>query len=505
MKVDCLVVIDEGTTSTRVSAITPQGGVVAESRRSLDVSYPRPGWVEQDAHEIWEKTHEALVDVVQSLEKEGSYAIAGLCISNQRETTVMWDRRTGRAVHPAIVWQCRRTADVCHQLKERGHEPEVVEKTGLPIDPYFSGTKMAWLLDHVEGAREKAERGDYLLGTVDTWLLYNLTGGAAFQTDLTNASRTQLLNIETLQWDSDLCLLFGVPVNALAEVRPSGDRFGVTRSVASVPDGIPIVSMIGDSQAALFGETAFLPGMAKATYGTGTSVMINTGAAPVRAEGGLATAIAWQVGDEVTYAIEGIIHTTGAAINWLKDGVMLIEESGETERLARSVEDTGGVYFVPAFTGLGTPWWDADARGLLIGITAGTRREHIVRAALDAIALQVYDVFATLPQGVVPADQPVFCGGGASRNAYLMQLQADLLDRPVVTCSNPEASSFGAAFIGGLTVGLWQREDLVRIHDALVEQRYEPRRDKAEVDRLVQGWHEAVRRAAGWAAHIAPQ
>ena len=215
--------------------------------------------------------------MVQSLEKEGLHAIAGLCISNQRETTVMWDRRTGRAVHPAIVWQCRRTADVCHQLKERGHEPEVVEKTGLPIDPYFSATKMAWLLDHVEGAREKAERGDYLLGTVDTWLLYNLTGGAAFQTDLTNASRTQLLNIETLQWDSDLCLLFGVPVNALAEVRPSGDRFGVTHSVASVPDGIPIVSMIGDSQAALFGETAFLPGMAKATYGTGTSVMINTG------------------------------------------------------------------------------------------------------------------------------------------------------------------------------------------------------------------------------------
>lgn len=503
MKADCLLVIDEGTTSTRVSAITALGKVVAESRRPLNVSYPRPGWVEQDAHEIWDKTHEALVDVVQSIEREGKCAIAGVCISNQRETAIVWERATGRAVHPAVVWQCRRTAELCHQLKERGHESEVVEKTGLPIDPYFSATKMAWILDHVDGARKKAERGDFLLGTVDSWLLYHLTGGTAFRTDLTNASRTQLLNISTLKWDSSLCSLFDVPVQALAEVGPSGHHFGATRGVAGMPDGIPVVAMIGDSQAALFGETAFQPGMAKATYGTGTSVMINTGPVAVKARGGLATAIAWQVGDEVAYAIEGIIHTTGAAINWLKDGVKLIGDSSETETLAQSVEDTGGVYFVPAFTGLGTPWWDADARGLLIGVTAGTRREHIVRAALDSIALQVYDVFATLPQGVVPSDQPVFCGGGASRNGYLMQLQADLLGRPVVTCSNPEASSFGAAFIGGLTLGLWQQPDLLRIHEALVEQRYTPRMDAKQVDQLVKGWHEAVRRAAGWASHLA--
>lgn len=504
MKADCLIVIDEGTTSTRVSAIDASGKVVAESRKPLSVSYPRPGWVEQDAHELWDKTHEALVDVVQAVEAKESYRFTGLCISNQRETTVVWDRHTGRAVYSAIVWQCRRTADICHQLKDRGVEPEVVEKTGLPIDPYFSATKMAWILDHVDGARKKAERGDYLLGTVDSWLLYHLTGGEVFRTDLTNASRTQLLNISTLKWESALCSLFNVPVQALPEIAPSGSVFGSTQKVAGVPDGIPIVSMIGDSQAALFGETAFLPGMAKATYGTGTSVMINTGTIPVRAEGGLATAIAWQIADEVTYAIEGIIHTTGAAINWLKDGMMLIDDSSETEELAQSVEDSGGVYFVPAFTGLGTPWWDADARGLVIGITAGTRREHIVRAALDAIALQVYDVFAGLPKGVVPTDQPIFCGGGASRNNYLMQLQADLLRRPVVTCSNPEASSFGAAFIGGLTLGLWQREDLLRIHEDLVEQKYVARMEISQVDRLVRGWHEAVRRSTGWAAHLAP-
>lgn len=493
-----LLVIDEGTTGTRASAVDESGQVAAWAYRELGVVYPAPGWVEQDPLEIWEKTCDVLAEVVRSL-GDGAGRIEAIAVSNQRETAVMWDRAAGRPLHPAIVWQCRRTEPRCRALKEQGKESFVLERTGLPIDPYFSATKMSWMLDAVEGARRGARQGSVALGTVDSWLLYKLTGGRQHRTDVTNASRTQLLDIHRLTWDSELCELFGVPERALPELMPSGAEFGRTRGVPGVPDGVPVLAMIGDSQAALFGEAALEPGMAKVTYGTGSSVLIQTGSKPLPPAGGLASTVAWQLGGETAYALEGIIHTTGAAVKWLRDGLGIIESAAETEAMARSVPDTGGVWFVPAFTGLGTPWWDSSARGLLIGITAGTRREHVVRAVLDSIALQVRDVFAAVPEASLPGDAVVFCGGGGSRNGYLMQLQADLLGRPLATCSNPEASSMGAAYIAGITAGIWDRSDVVAMHEQVIERRYVPQRRPEEIERFVAEWHRAVRRSLKWA------
>lgn len=493
-----LLAIDEGTTGTRALAIDEGGRVRARAYRELGVAYPKPGWVEQSAGEIWEKTCEVLAEVVRALGDEAG-RIEGIAISNQRETAVMWDRETGSPLHPAVVWQCRRTEAACRELKEKGAEPLLLDRTGLPVDPYFSATKMSWMLDAVDGARQAAERGSLALGTVDSWLLYNLTGGRVHRTDVTNASRTQLLDIHKLTWDPDLCELFGVPRPALPELMPSGAEFGRTRGVPGVPDGLPILSMIGDSQAALFGETALEAGMAKVTYGTGSSVLIQTGARPVAPRGGLASTVAWQLGDETAYALEGIVHTTGEAVRWLRDGLGIIEDAAETEAMALSVPDAGGVWFVPAFTGLGTPWWDSSARGLLIGITSGTRREHVVRAVLNSIALQVRDVFATVSETSLPDGAVVYCGGGGSRNRYLMQLQADLLGRPLITCSNPEASSMGAAFIAGITAGIWDTSDVVAIHEGVIERRYMPQRRREELEGFVAAWHRAVKRSLDWA------
>lgn len=489
-----IVAVDEGTTGTRAMAIAENGTVRARTYRRLEIVHPQPGWVEQDASALWERTREALADLFAQL--AGRFEVVALAITNQRETTVAWDRRTGRPLHPAIVWQCRRTAAHCQSLIEQGAQPWVRNRTGLPLDPYFSASKMAWLLEHAPEARSLAARGQLALGTVDSWLLYHLTGGAVHATDMTNASRTQLLDLRLLRWDEPLCDLFGVPIEALPALRPSGGECGRTALVSGVPDGLPIMAIIGDSQAALFGEAAFDPGAAKVTYGTGSSVLINAGREPPVSSAGLASTLAWQLGGETTYALDGIVHTTGGAIEWLRE-LGLVKDAAATEALATSVDDTGGVWFVPALSGLGTPWWDPSARGLLIGLTAATRREHVVRAALDAIALQVCDVCAALPAGL-DAGAPLFAGGGGSRNAYLMQRQADLLGRVVVTSRETETSAFGAAFVAGLTAGLWTLDDVITLRRQAMAMRFEPRLPRAEAARVLHDWHRAVERAVHW-------
>ena len=488
----CIIAIDEGTTGTRSVAFDSGGQIICQAYRPLNISFPRPGWVEQDPEELWLVTLETLQEVVEKCLAAG-FSIEALAISNQRETTIAWDRDTGEALRPAIVWQCRRTTDMCQDLNEKGLECKITELTGLPVDPYFSATKMAWLLN------ELGRTDEVCLGTVDSWLLWKLTQGSSFATDVTNASRTQLMNINTLNWDDRLCDIFGVPEKLLPTIKQSGDRFGTTRGLAGVPDGIPILAMMGDSQAALFGECALKEGMGKVTYGTGTSVLLNMGSNAVEVKEGIGLTVAWQLNGKTTYAVEGIIHSTGAGIEWLKENLGLFASSSETEAMARRVEDTGGVYFVPAFVGLGTPWWDTNARGLVIGLTRGTQREHIVRAALDAIALQVYDVFTAIKEAYAINVETLFCGGGASRNGYLMQLQADLLQCQLATSSNHEVSAQGVAFMAGITSGLWNADDIERIHKASLEKFYRPQVDLAALQDFISGWHEAVQRSLHWA------
>ncbi|NLL48729.1 MAG: glycerol kinase GlpK [Firmicutes bacterium] len=487
----CIIAIDEGTTGTRSVAFDSAGRVIFRAYRTLSIAYPRPGWVEQDPAVLWQSTYETLREVAK-LCLAADYSIEALAISNQRETTVAWDRITNEPLMPAIVWQCRRTTDTCQKLRSDGLEPLILKLTGLPIDPYFSATKMAWILEQL-GSKEK-----FCLGTVDSWLLWNLTQGQSYATDVTNASRTQLMNIYTLAWDEKLCEIFGVPSSLLPEIKKSGDHFGTTRGLVDIPDGIPILAMIGDSQAALFGEGALKEGMGKVTYGTGSSVLMNIGSSAIDIKEGLGLTIAWQFHDKITYAVEGIIHATGTGIEWLRDSLDLFSDSSETEAMAKSVRDTGGVYFVPAFSGLGTPWWDPNARGLLIGLTGGTRPEHIVRAALDAIALQVYDVFTSFREAYQIDTEMIFCGGGASRNGYLMQLQADLLQCPLATSSNHEVSAQGAAYLAGLMAGMWNTRDIEAMHKASLEKYYYPEQDLPNMQHFVGSWHEAVQRSLGW-------
>ncbi len=491
MAKNCIIAIDEGTTGTRSVAIDSSGKVVCQAYRTLSIAYPQPGWVEQDPAILWEKTYETLSEVYQQCCSLG-YSVEAIGISNQRETTIAWDRSTGKPLFPAIVWQCRRTTNICQKLKDDRLEPLVIELTGLPIDPYFSATKMAWLLDELGTANH------ICLGTVDSWLLWNLTQGQSYVTDVTNASRTQLMNIYTLRWDERLCEIFGVPSALLPAIKQSGDRFGTTRGLPDIPDGIPILAMIGDSQAALFGEGALKEGMGKVTYGTGSSVLLNIGSKATKGKEGLGLAVAWQLGDQVTYAVEGIIHATGAGIEWLGNSLGFFSDAAETERMARQVENTGGVYFVPAFAGLGTPWWDANARGLLVGLTGGTRPEHIVRAGLDAIALQVYDVFTTIKEAYSIDPGQVYCGGGASRNGYLMQLQANLLQCPLATSANYEASAQGAAYLAGIMAGMWDTGDIEKMHQANLEKCYYPNKTLAELKDFIDGWHAAVQRSLQW-------
>lgn len=493
-----VLALDQGTTSSRAILFDAAGRPAAMAQQEFRQLYPRPGWVEHDPEEIWSTQ---LATAREALAKAGVPAadVAAIGITNQRETTVLWERETGRPVAPAIVWQDRRTADMCHRLKADGAEAVVREKTGLVLDPYFSATKIAWLLDSVDGLRERARRGEIAFGTIDSWLVYRLTGGRVHATDYSNASRTMLFNIHTLEWDEELLELLGrIPRALLPQVLPSSHIYGETE-----PDlfgaAIPIGGIAGDQQAALFGQACFEPGMAKNTYGTGSFLLMNTGEKPVASRHGLLTTIAWGVDGSVKYALEGSVFVTGAAVQWLRDGLGIIGTAAETQDLARSVPDTGGVYLVPAFAGLGAPHWDPYARGVLVGITRGTTKAHVARAALEAIAYQSADVVRAMEQEAGVPLRALRVDGGAAVNDFLMQFQADVLDVPVERPAVTETTALGAAYLAGWAAGVWRDRDEI-VSQWHLDRRFEPVMDAAQRDRLLDGWRRAVERSLGWAA-----
>jgi glycerol kinase len=492
-----IMALDQGTTSSRAIVFDEAGRVVASAQEALRAQYPEPGWVEQDPHEI---LRTQLAAAQGAIERAGIAAtdIAALGITNQRETTIVWDRHTGEPVGNAVVWQCRRTAGLCEQLTNAGWADSIREKTGLVIDPYFSATKVRWILDNLPGARARAERGDLLFGTVDTWLIHRLTAGRVHATDVSNASRTMLLNIHMLDWDDGILAELRIPPSMLPEVRRSSEVYGNTES-GLLGASLPIASSIGDQQSALFGQACFDRGMAKNTYGTGCFLLMNTGEEPVRSRNGLLTTIAWGLPGGTCYALEGSVFVAGAAVQWLRDEVGLIASASETEGLARSVPDTAGVYLVPAFVGLGAPYWDAAARGALLGLTRGAGRAHLVRAALESMAYQTADVLHAMEEDLGAGLPELRVDGGAAVNDFLLQFQADILKVPVVRPAVVETTALGAAYLAGLAVGVWAgTEDLSAQWSA--ESRFEPAIDEARRERLLRGWHRAVERAMHWAA-----
>jgi glycerol kinase len=490
-----ILALDQGTTSSRAIVFGHDGRPVATAQQEFPQHYPQPGHVEHDPEDIWSSQ---LATAKAALTKAQATAadIAAIGVTNQRETTILWDRTTGKAIAPAIVWQSRITADRCDRLKADGCEPVFKKKTGLVLDAYFSGTKIAHLLDTVPGARTAAERGDVLFGTVDSFLLWRLSGGKLHVTDASNASRTLLYNIHTGQWDDELLRLLNVPRAMLPEVRASSEVYGETEA-SWFGQPIPLAGDAGDQQAATFGQTCFSPGMAKNTYGTGCFLLMNTGTTPVASKAGLLTTVAWQLGSERTYALEGAVFIAGAAVQWLRDGLGIIASAAETEALARSVSDNAGVYFVPAFVGLGAPYWDADARGLLIGLTRGTTKAHLARAALEAMAYQTRDVLAAMEQDAGTPLAALRVDGGATANKWLLQLQADLLGVPVHRPVVQETTALGAAYLAGLAVGYWANlSDLQANWARDVE--LTPQMAAAERDRLYRDWQRAVERSRGW-------
>jgi glycerol kinase len=452
--------IDQGTTGSTVVVLDEAIHVLAKVNQEFPQIYPRPGWVEHDPEAIWRSVTEALGRALAEARIDARQ-IAGIGITNQRETTLLWERASGRPVANAIVWQDRRTAAECAALREAGRLPLVQERTGLVLDPYFSGTKLRWLLDHVDGARAAATSGGLAFGTVDSYLVWRLTAGAAHVTDASNASRTLLFNLETQRWDPELLELLAIPSELLPEVRSSSEVYGVTRGVPGLPDGIPVAGCAGDQQAALFGQACFAPGDAKCTYGTGAFLLLNTGTRPVRSRNGLLTSVAWRIGGATSYVLEGSAFIAGAAVQWLRDGLGLITSAAEIEALARSVPDSGGVTFVPALVGLGAPHWRPEARGAIVGITRGTTAAHLARATLEGIALQIHDLAQAMcsdrgePLGAFRVD------GGAVANDLLMQLQADLLDTELVRPKVIETTAVGAGFLAGLATGVWQSTDAI--------------------------------------------
>ena len=489
-----ILALDQGTTSSRAILFDRAQNILAVSQKEFTQYYPREGWVEHDAMEIWSSQYAVMMEVVaQSGVDAGDLAAIG--ITNQRETTVLWDRHTGRPIHNAIVWQCRRTADLVDQLAAEGLEAHIRSTTGLLPDAYFSATKIKWLLDHVDGAREKARRGDILFGTVDSWLLWKLTGGAVHATDPTNASHTMLYDIRKLDWDDTLLQALDIPRAMLPQVRSSSEIYGYTEIQGA---RVPIAGMAGDQQAALFGQTCFSPGDAKNTYGTGCFLLMNTGTEPCVSRNGLLTTIAVGLGGKVQYALEGSVFVGGAVIQWLRDELRFFTESRDAEYYARKVEDNGGVYLVPAFTGLGAPYWDMYARGTLVGLTRGTRREHIIRAAQESIAYQVYDLVRAMEADTgLPLNQ-LRADGGASRDRFLMQFQADILERTVRRPAIRETTALGAAYLAGLAVGLWRDLDELR-QLWICDTSFRPAMDPGRRASLLSGWHKAVGRSRDWA------
>jgi glycerol kinase len=488
-----VLALDQGTTSSRAIVFDESGAQVATAQREFRQIFPRPGWVEHDPQEIWESQ---LAVAREALERAGLAArdLAALGITNQRETVVVWDRETGEPVANAIVWQDRRTAGLCDRLKSEGREPLFRERTGLVLDPYFSGTKLAWLLENVPGLRERA--GRLAFGTVDSWLIWKLTGGALHATDVTNASRTLLWNLHRGDWDGELLEILGIPRPLLPEVRSSSEVYAETLT-GLLGAAVPLAGVAGDQQAALFGQACLRPGMVKNTYGTGCFLLMNTGDRPVASRHGLLTTPAWRIGGRTSYALEGSVFVAGAVVQWLRDGLGLIRSAAEIEALAASVPDSGGVVLVPAFTGLGAPHWDPYARGALLGITRGTTAGHLARAALEGIAFQVADVLAAMEadSGVPVAELRV--DGGAAANDLLMQLQADLAGAPVVRPQVQETTALGAAYLAGLATGVWKDTDDIAAHWR-VERVFEPALDRGEAAARRARWSRAVERAKGW-------
>ncbi len=492
-----VLALDQGTSGSTALVVDPEGRVLARGYAELPQYYPQPGWVEHDPEELWTTTQQAAQAALATAGVAGG-EVAAVGITNQRETTLLWERSSGAPVHRAIVWQCRRTAALCDRLRREGHEARVREGTGLMLDAYFSGTKLRWLLDQVPGARRRAERGELAFGTVDSWLLWKLTGGGVHATDVSNASRTLLLDLRKVDWDPELLQVLAVPAAVLPRVQASAGVFGESAELGWLPRGIPITGIAGDQQAALFGQACYQPGTAKNTYGTGCFLLLNTGPTPVASRHGLLTTIAWRIGGVTTYALEGSVFIAGAALQWLRDGLGLIRSAAESEALARSVDDTGGVYFVPAFVGLGAPYWDMYARGTIVGVTRGTTAAHLVRAALEAIAYQSRDVLEAMVSDAGIAPRRLRVDGGAAANDLLCQFQADMLDLPVLRPSVIETTGLGAAYLAGLGAGLWPSLEALA-ERATIERTFAPAMDPARRAQRYEGWRRAVERARAWA------
>jgi glycerol kinase len=487
--------LDQGTTSSRAILFDRLGAIIGISQKEFTQIYPKPGWVEHDAEEIWESQLEVLKAVLLENHVKPEQ-IAGIGITNQRETAVVWDKTNGKPIYNAIVWQSRQTADICNELKDKGFDSIVREKTGLLIDAYFSGTKVKWILDHVEGARAKAEAGQLLFGTMDTWLIWKLTGGEVHITDYSNASRTLMFNIYTLAWDSELLDMLTVPANMLPVVRQSSEIYGHTIS-AFFEVNIPIAGIAGDQQAALFGQACFEEGTAKNTYGTGCFLLMNTGEKPIPSKNGLLTTIAWGVDGKVEYALEGSIFVAGATIQWLRDGLKIIAKASDSEKHAMNVDSTDGVYLVPAFVGLGAPYWDMDARGAIFGLTRGTTEDHLIRAALESLAYQTRDVLEAMEADSGIKLQKLAVDGGAVANNFLMQFQADILGTEVERPKVSETTALGAAYLAGLAVGYWNgKKDIVS--NKVVERTFIPGMDGVQRSELYHGWKTAVESTMGY-------
>ena len=491
-----IMALDAGTTSNRCILFNRRGEMCSVAQKEFTQYFPQPGWVEHDANEIFATQLEV---ARKAMEQIGATAaqISAIGITNQRETTIVWDRRTGEPIHRAIVWQCRRTSDFCDRLKERGLVEPIRRKTGLVVDAYFSGTKIRWILDHVPGARALADEGNLLFGTVETWLIWKLTGGAVHVTDYSNASRTMLFNINTLDWDEEILRELEIPRSMLPEAKPSSCVYGETMAqFFGAP--IPIAGAAGDQQAALFGQTGFHPGDIKNTYGTGCFLLMNTGETPVFSENGLVTTIAWGLDGKVTYALEGSIFVAGAAIQWLRDEMRFIESAADSEYMAKKVSDTNGCYVVPAFTGLGAPYWDQYARGAIVGLTRGVNKYHIIRATLDSLCYQTNDVVEVMKADCGFDMAVIKVDGGASANNYLMQTQADLARMPVERPRCVETTATGAAYLAGLAVGYWKNKEEL-IANRQVDRIFLPELPEQEREKRVRGWRRAVRCSAGWA------
>lgn len=486
-----ILALDQGTSSSRAIVFDEKGTTCAVAQKEFRQIFPKSGWVEHDPHEIWSSQASVIAEAITTLDING-LNIAGIGITNQRETTIVWDSETEEPIYNAIVWQDRRTSDYCDELKKQGVTDMIRQKTGLIIDAYFSATKIKWILDNVPGARKRAEKGKLLFGTVDTWLIWRLTRGEVHVTDVSNASRTMLFNINTLEWDQELLDLFGIPRSMMPEVKSSSEVYGHTKTTIFAHK-VPISGIAGDQQAALFGQMCTEPGMVKNTYGTGCFLLMNSGEKPILSKNNLITTIAWKIGDKVNYALEGSIFVGGSVVQWLRDGLHVINSSSEVEALASQVPDTGGVYFVPALTGLGAPWWDQYARGTIIGISRGTTTAHIARAALEGIAYQTLDITAAMSLDAGIPLKELKVDGGASRNNLLMQFQADILGTRVIRPKVVETTAMGAAYLAGLAVGYWSSIDEIR-KQWQIDRVFEPSWEEEKVLQAKEGWHDAVKR-----------